>query len=117
MRLRLGLVLAACLTLILSVPVLGHTWSDVAPNSQTRASGALASWTVSWNGGGNTQVVFCYGDGTSCPVVNTSNLSRGFSHRFYTCTYHTYTQQAFVTQGGHTFESQSITNVQAGQIC
>lgn len=114
---RFRLVLAACLSLVLSVPVLGHTWADVGPNSQTRASGALASWTTSWNGGGSTRVVFCYGDGTSCPDITTNNLSRGFSHRFYTCVYNSYSQTAYVTQGGHTYAANANTNVQAGTIC
>jgi hypothetical protein len=117
MRLRLGLVLAACLSLVLAVPVFGHTWADIAPDSQTRNSGETAFWTASWNGSGSTRVVFCYGDGTACPDITTSNNSRGFSHKFYTCVYNTYSQTAYVTQGGHTYAASASTNVRAGVIC
>lgn len=61
--------------------------------------------------------MFCYGDGTACPVKNTNFNSEAFSHRFYTCVYNTYTQTAFVTQGAHTLTRYASTNVTAGTIC
>lgn len=117
MRVRFSIVLALCLALVLAVPVLGHTTAGISPYSQSKASGQTAAWTVSWNGSGSTRVVFCYGDGSACPDITTSANSRNFSHAFYTCTNKTFKQTAFVTQGGHTYETWSYTTVSAGPIC
>lgn len=116
-RLRVALALTSCLLMLLAVPVLSHTSASISPSSQTKASGALAVWQVTWNQSAATQVVFCYGDGTACPVKNTNFNSEAFSHRFYTCVYNTYTQTAYVTQGGHTLTRYASTHVTAGMIC
>lgn len=115
-RLRFGLVVASCLTLALAIPVMGHTSASISPSSQTVNSGQQTLWFVTWNVNAATQVVFCYGDGTACPIKNTTGQGATFSHKFYTCVYNTYSQTAYVTQG-HTLTRFASTSVRAGTIC
>lgn len=114
---RTAIAAAACLSLVLAVPVLGHTSAGISPSSQTVDSGQQVVWWVTWNVSAPTQVVFCYGDGTACPVKNTTGQGTTFSHKFYTCVFNTYSQTAHVTQGGHTLTRFASTSVRAGVIC
>lgn len=116
-RWRHALVLAACISLVLTVPVLGHTSATITPSSQIKASGQSAFFQVSWNGSGSTQVILCPGDGSSCPVKTTTTNTTAFSHTFYSCVSTSFNQTAYVTQGGHTRTDNSVVHVQGGPLC
>lgn len=116
-RRLLTIILGASLGLAIALPAAAHTTVDINPSSQSRDSGELASWTVSWNGSGSTRVVFCPGGGSDCKDRTTSGNSRGFTHTFYECTNKTIEQTAYVTQGGHALGKYAYTSVSAGRLC
>lgn len=117
MRRLWSIILGISLVFAVVTPAAAHTTVTIGPSSQSRNSGQLASWTVSWNGSGSTRVVFCYGDGTPCPDIMTSANSLSRSHTFYECTDKTITQTAYVTQGGHTIVQSASTTVNGGPPC
>lgn len=117
---RIIAIVASLLVFATTAPVLAHTSASITPASQSRAYGALASWTVAWNSSppGGTDILFCYGDG-QCTSASSAGLSRGFSHRFYPCNSKNFQQRAEVHQSNptHTLVVYSATYVTGGGIC
>jgi hypothetical protein len=78
-------------------PAAALTNMGVTPGTQSHAHGVASNWTATWGGQPTFDELFSYGDGSTAGwILNTTLVSKNFSHTFYPCTGHTYEQEHFV---------------------